>query len=233
VRLTGGSGGMPLLILLWVLAILRERATHSLHADCSLTRCAIRAQFAPNTNHPIHMSNSSESWGFTPFLTRRPRESGNPVITARSVITGSRLAVRLFLVLSHLQTFIHPIPFLCAAVAALLIFLLPVPMKGRAERREARILKSRLRGAIVHAYEARRAPDPGPAALASRRSNLALRGSRGLGLQGVRASYLSPATATGQNLARSAHPVVTSGRRTPGLPGAAEPLAEGATPAPP
>jgi hypothetical protein len=45
-----------------------------------------------------------------------------------------------------------------------------------AERREARIFKSRLRGAIVHAYEARRAPDLGPAALASRRSNLALRG---------------------------------------------------------
>jgi len=52
-------------------------------------------------------------------------------------------------------------------------------------------------------------------------------------LASVRASYLSPATATGQNLARCAHPVVTSGRRTPASCGAAEPLAEGAIPAPP
>jgi hypothetical protein len=79
--------------------------------------------------------------------------------------------------------------------------LRPAPMKGWAERREARIFKSRLRGAIVHAYEARRAPDLGPAALASRRSNLALRGGPRFRLASVRASYLSPATATGQNLA--------------------------------
>ena len=85
---------------------------------------------------------------------------------------------------------------------------------------------------MVHAYEARRAPDLGPAALASRRSNLALRLRRFM-LASVRASYFSPATATGQNLARCAHPVVTSGRRTPASCGAAEPLAEGAIPAPP
>jgi hypothetical protein len=102
-----------------------------------------------------------------------------------------------------------------ACAALLFPSFCPPPMKGWAERREARIFKSRLRGAMVHAYEARRAPDLGPAALASRRSNLALRGGPRFRLASVRASYLSPATATGQNLAHSAHPVVTSGRRTP------------------
>jgi hypothetical protein len=78
----------------------------------------------------------------------------------------------LFLLLFFFSSFLHHRG---APRRDLQPFLLPAPMKGWAERREARIFKSRLRGAIVHAYEARRAPDLGPAALASRRSNLALR----------------------------------------------------------
>jgi hypothetical protein len=99
-----------------------------------------------------------------------------------------------------------------------------------AERREARIFKSRLRGAIVHAYEARRAPDLGPAALASRRSNLALRGGPRFRLASVRASYLSPATATGQNLATLCAPGRNLRASDTGLPGRGRAAVEGRHP---
>ena len=130
-------------------------------------------------------------------------------------LAGTTASVCVAIPLKPFNLSSHPTPFLCAArFHRASHLLLPTPVKGWAERREARISKSRLRGAIVHAYEARRAPDLGPAALASRRSNLALRVPR-FRLASVRTSYLSPATATGQNLALLAHPVVTSGRRTP------------------
>src|SRR5437763_10983366 len=47
-----------------------------------------------------------------------------------------------------------------SVIAALLILLLPAPVKGWAERRERRVQRSRLRGASHHAYEACIAPIP-------------------------------------------------------------------------
>src|SRR6516164_5839733 len=111
-------------------------------APAGTTEPAIRVQSAPESKHRIHLSNS-QSTSVVPaqapaFAEALATAGGDPVITERAVITGSRLALaalawpgrqRRFalLFLSNLSTCHHTqhLSFARPAFTALLIFFCP------------------------------------------------------------------------------------------------------------